>query len=101
MKCIVCNNNLKKKYNYGNEEYCYSCSKCRYEEVFVYGLYEEGISRCWLTCKGIRTNEVLLRYTYDTTPTNTEYRRYIRGLWSYRKLLVRKGIIKGRENNLK
>ena len=101
MKCIVCNNKMKKKYSYGDEEYCYSCSKCKYEESFAYGLYEEGVVGYYLSDREFKYSVMSLRYSYNAAPTNTEYRRYIKGLWSYRKLLIRKGIIKGRKNSLK
>ena len=94
-KCPICGNKLKEDYNYYDDsihmtvEYNYICSKCGYHEECSYGSYRDGID-------GITE----LIYCYNNHPSNIEYKRYKRKLWSYRKRLLRLHKIKGRYNKL-
>lgn len=94
-KCPICGNKIKEKYSWYdgnihmNIEYCNECCICDYYEEFFYGNSREGVD-------GIS----ILYSSYNSYPTEKEYKKHKKKLWSYRKRLLRLHKIKGRYNKL-
>ena len=90
-RCPICGeymDNCSYREDIGLVEECDRCTKCGYCEQFAYGSYGIGFNI------GDFESRFNLTWSYAKLPTDIEFQRFKKAMYSYRKMLLRNHKIK-------